>query len=168
MITAYYTKKEKYLQKGDYRKDFDVDSLIDLIGKIRIKEPVLIKAKSKDVFDFKFNNEIDGEFEYEIIEDILTLTEDIVTQDLDNLFKGITDCVKYAVKPEWQSVLGKVVYLVNSRELQRNIIDKQGIFAFMSCDIAELRNGLTKNGEIPQGLLVKCMFDGKEITECQE
>ena len=52
MITAYFTKTTKYLQKDDYRKDFDVTTLADLIGKIKVKEPVLIKASSKDIFDF--------------------------------------------------------------------------------------------------------------------
>ena len=88
MITAYFTKTTKYLQKDDYRKDFDVTTLADLIGKIKVKEPVLIKASSKDIFDFKFKSGIVGEFDYEILQDSLPLTTDIATTDIQNLLQG--------------------------------------------------------------------------------
>ena len=49
MITAYFTQDEKYLEKGDYRKNFDVNSIAELVSNIKVKEPVLIKANSKDI-----------------------------------------------------------------------------------------------------------------------
>ena len=163
MIIAYFTEKEKYLQKGDYRKDFEVNSIAELVSKIKISEPVLIKAKKKDIFEFKFKSKVEGEFEFEILSDLLELNEDIVNQDLNKLYEGISDYVIYSVKPEWQNILGKIVYLVKDRELQRNIVDKQDIFAFLPEDLCDLVQGLREKGEIPEKVLLKCFFDGKEV-----
>ena len=167
MIVAYFTENEKYLQKDDYKKSFDVSNIAELVSKVRVKEPILIKAKSRDIFDFKYNSHIEGDFDFEILSDtnLIELNETIVKQDLKALYDGITDYVKYSVKPEWQNVLGKIVYLVKDRELQRNIVDKQDTFAFMPEDLSELVEGLKRNGEIPQKVLLKCFFDGREIEE---
>ena len=43
MIMAFFTENEKYLQKGDYRKDFNVNSISELISNIKVKENILIK-----------------------------------------------------------------------------------------------------------------------------
>ena len=150
MITAYFTEKQKYLQKDDYRKDFDVSSLAELIGKIKVKEPVLIKANSKDIFDFKFKSGIEGEFEYEVVSDILALTPDIVHSDLQGLRSGTLNYVAY--KPKNKDLLGEKCYLVANRQWQKWFI-KKGDMALTLDDIKDL--DFKK--------VVKIMFDGKEI-----
>lgn len=153
MITAYFTKKQKYLQKDDYRKDFDVSSLAELIGKIKVKEPVLIKASSKDIFDFKFKSGIEGKFEYEVVSDILSLTPDIVRSDLQGLRSSTLNYVVY--KPKNKDLLGDKCYLVANRQWQKWFI-KKGDMALTLDDIKDL--DFKK--------VVKIMFDGKEIKQC--
>lgn len=150
MITAYFTEKQKYLQKDNYRKDFDVNSLAELIGKIKVKEPVLIKASSKDIFDFKFKSGIEGEFEYEVVSDILSLTSDIVRSDLQGLCSGTLNYVVY--KPKNKDLLGEKCYLVTNRQWQKWFI-KKGNIALTLDDIKDL--DFKK--------VVKIMFDGKEV-----
>ena len=153
MITAYFTKTTKYLQKDDYRKDFDVSSLAELIGKIKVKESVLIKASSKDIFDFKFKSGIECEFEYEVVSDILSLTPDIVRSDLQGLRSGTLNYVVY--KPKNKDLLGDKCYLVANRQWQKWFI-KKGDMALTLDDIKDL--DFKK--------VVKIMFDGKEIEQC--
>ena len=150
MITAYFTEKQKYLQKDDYRKNFDVSSLAELIGKIKVKEPVLIKANSKDIFDFKFKSGIEGEFEYEVVSDILSLTSDIVRSDLQGLLSGTLNFVAY--KPKNIDLLGQKCYLVANRDWQKWFI-KKGDMALTLDDLKDL----------DYKKVVKIMFDGKEI-----
>ena len=150
MITAYFTEKQKYLQKDGYRKDFDVSSLAELIGKIKVKEPVLIKASSKDIFDFKFKSGIEGEFEYEVVSDILSLTPDTVRSDLQGLRLGTLNYVVY--KPKNKDLLGEKCYLVANRDWQKWFI-KKGDMALTLDDLKDL--DFKK--------VVKIMFDGKEV-----
>ena len=150
MITAYFTEKQKYLQKDDYRKDFDVSSLAELIGKIKVKEPVLIKANSKDIFDFKFKSGIEGDFEYEAVSDILPLTPDIAKSDIQSLYNGTCNYVVY--RPKNKDLLGEKCYLVANRDWQKWFI-KKGDMALTLDDLKDL--DFKK--------VVKIMFDGKEI-----
>ena len=163
MIIAYYTEAEKYLQKDDYRKDFDVDSLEELVSYIKSKEHIVIKAKKQDIFDFKFKSKIDGDFEYVILGDCVSLTDKIIQQDLKELSNGTTDYVKYSVKSELQKILGKHVYLVKDRDLKDKFLEKGSEFVFVIDDIAELVNSLKKSGEISQKVLLKQFFDGREV-----
>lgn len=150
MIIAYFTEKQKYLQKDDYRKDFDVNSLAELIGKIKVKEPILIKANSKDIFDFKFKSGTEGEFEYEVVSDILSLTPDTVRSDLQGLRSGTLNYVAY--KPKNKDLLGKKCYLVANRDWQKWFIKKDD----MALTLDDIKDLDFKK-------VVKIMFDGKEI-----
>lgn len=179
-IELYYTYNLKYLKLGDYVRYFEQESIDDMLACIKNQEtPVKIRTTKEYLIPHKLSDKSKVIYTYEEIEeekifdydkvqfdgdtDLIELNETIVKQDLKALYDGITDYVKYSVKPEWQNVLGKVVYLVKDRELQRNIIDKQDTFAFMLDDLSELVEGLKRNGEIPQKVLLKCFFDGKEI-----
>lgn len=157
MITAYFTKTTKYLQKDDYRKDFDVSSLADLISKIKVKEPILIKASSKDIFDFKFKSGIKGEFDYEILQDFLPLTTDIATTDIQNLLQGKVNYVLYQVADKYQKMLGEQCYLVNNVHWQNYFLDKKGV---MALTLNDLKNLNLKT-------VVKIMLNGKEIDDVQ-
>ena len=163
MIVAYYTNKEKYLQKENYRKDFDVNSLEELIKQIKVDEPILIMAKKQDVFDFKFKSKIDGNFDYKIISDENDFNEETICRDLSELHRGLKDYVKYSVKPELQDKIGKVVYLTKDRDIRDYILKNTNDLAIEVSQLGEFHHKVLSNGDITK-YLVKLMFDGNEVT----
>lgn len=165
MIVAYYTKDKKYLQKDNYKKDFQANSIEELIGNIKIKDKVLIKAFSKDIIDFKFNSTIKGDFEFEILEELQPFDETVINQDIQALYNGVTSYIKYSVKPEWQDKLGKFVYLIKDNEEQRKIVEINNCFAFTPYDLSEVKESLEKYGDIRGAVLLRCFFNGKDVKE---
>lgn len=160
MIVAYFTKNEKYLEKGDYRKDFDANSIAELVSNIKVKEPVLIKAKSRDIFDFKYNNHIDGDFDFEIIEDDNSFNKQTIVEDLKSLHTGKKTYICYSVKPELQDRIGKIVYLTKDKDIKEYIMKNSNDLAIEVSELREFHNKVLKNDK---SYIVKLMFDGSEV-----
>lgn len=165
MITAYYTKDKKYLQKDSYIKHFEVNTLEELLNQIKVKDEVLIKASAKDIVDFKFKSSKTGNFKFEVLMDFEVLDEQTIKKDLSDLYGNIVSYVCYQPKDEWREYLGDKVYLTNSRQIQKQIINNKDCLAFMPEDLKELKEGLSNNGNIPQALLIKLFFDGNKIID---
>lgn len=144
MITAFFTPYYKFLQKGNYLKFFDVETLSDLIDKIKVEDKVTIYARSKDIIKFQFKN-------------TLSNVECVFLED-DILFDGLFnqgDKVRAKVKECWQNLLGKTVYLVQDREELLKTVEAVDLLAFQATDINELKNNLINNGEIGEKLVGK-------------
>lgn len=164
MITAYFTKDKKYLQKGSYIKHFEVNTLEELLNQIKVKDEVLIKASAKDIVDFKFKSNKTGNFKFEVLMDFEILDEKLIQKDLKDLYKDIISSVCYRPKDEWQKYLGDKVYLTNSRQTQQHIIQTKDCLAFLPEDLEELKQGLLNNGKIPQSLLVRLFFNAQDVS----
>lgn len=173
MITAYYTETEKYLQKGSYRKDFNVDNIADLISNIKVKEPILIKARAKDIFAFKFTLEFsensDSEIEYEIldenennvnIEPIFDYTFVEYDRDSRDIAYAYYDIVN---SKKWRDILGERICFCRNRELQLYLAREKKEGVFLYDDLEKLKNGLLKEGRIPYELVIKMHFTDEEI-----
>ena len=157
MITAYFTETQKYLQKDDYRKDFDVSSIEELVSKIKVSEPILIKASSKDIFDFKFKSKIQGQFEYEVVGDIIKLTPNTAKSDIETLYNGTCSYVAYKPKDKYKDLLGDKCYIVADKIKQKYFVQK-GNLALTLDDLKQ---------PIDFAKVVKIVFEGKEIEDVQ-
>ena len=148
MITAFFTPYYKFLQKDNYLKFFnEVESLNDLIGKIKIEDKIVIYAHSKDIIQFQFGNS-NPNIEYVFLEDDI-LFENYINQG---------DRVKAKVKNNLRYILGKYIYLVQDREELMKIVEDIDLCAFQATDINELINNLIKNKEIGEKLVGKMFF----------
>ena len=154
MIIAYFSDTKKYLQKDDYKKEFDVSNLIELISKIKVKEPVLIRSTQDEINNFKVFNLLDGDFTYEVINDVIPLTSDIVSSDLQKIKNGEISHVLYKTKAENRALLGDKVYIVDTKTRQQYFIQNKGVLALTLDDLKEKVN-LSK--------VVELIFNGKEV-----
>lgn len=156
MITAFFTSYYKFLQKDSYLKFFnEVESLNDLIDKIKIEDEIKIYAHSRDIIKFQFGN-TNPNVEYIFLEDGALFDECVNENEL----------VKARVKECWRSLLGENIYLVQDREKQIQLINDLDLCAFQATDINELKNNLVNNNEIGELLTYKMFFNDKEIKEC--
>lgn len=167
MIVAYFTENEKYLEKGDYRKSFDVSSIAELVSNIKVKEPVLIKASSKDIFDFKFNTnpKIEGDFDFEVLKTEETL--EIPVFDYQKVQQDVKNDVSYAlyeVSEKYQNLLGKEIYFCKDRAIQLFLVKDRDVCTFMYEDWRELKKNILEKNEIGELLTYK-MFCTDEETE---
>lgn len=156
MITAYFTNTLKYLEKGNYRKEFDVNSIIELIDKIKAKnEKILIKAKSKDIFDFKFNygDENEDIYEYDFLPDKPVFGKNPVENILQHFIESKADFMDYSVIDMWQDKLGKLIFICNSKEKKDEILNENVYLAFLPPDLEELQNGMIKENAIPESVV---------------
>ena len=156
MITAFYTPYCKFLQKGNYIKFFDgeVDSLQELIDKIKVEDKIDIYAYSKDIIKFQFFNS-DSNISYQFLES-------------DSIFSGFIeggDIVCGIVKEEWQRVLGEKVYFIQDRDRQINLVAEKDVLCFQFTDLIELVNNLSDFGNIGANLVIKMNCTDKEIEE---
>lgn len=154
MIIAYFSETQKYLQKDDYRKDFEVDNLIELISKIKVKEPVLIKSTKEEIDNFKVFNLFEGDFKYEIVSGVIPLTSEIVSSDLNRLARGEIGHVLYKTKSENADLLGNKVYIVADKRKQQYFIQNKGVLALTLDDLKE---------KVDIKKVVELMFNGKEV-----
>lgn len=155
MITAFFTPYYKFLQKDNYLKFFnEVESLNDLIDKIKVEDKIKIYAHSKDIIKFQFNN-TNSNVEYEFLE------------DGDIFEKIINSCgmVKGIVKQEWRYALGSFVYFVQDRDMQVKVVNDYDVLAFQPTDINELSQGLLRDRSINDLLVYKLFFTDKEIEK---
>ena len=158
MITAFFTPYYKFLQKDNYLKFFDdVESLNDLVAKIKVEDKIKIYAHSKDIIKFQFGN-TNPDIEYVFLED------DILFDKLIN--NG--DKVKVNVKQQWQDVLGKNIYLVQDRNEQINIVDDLDLCVFQATDINELKKNLLESDSIGELLTLKMFFSDEDIEKINE
>ena len=153
MITAFFTPYYKFLQKDNYLKFFnDVESLNDLIDKIKIEDKIKIYAHSKDIIKFQFGN-MNPDIEYIFLED-------------DSLFESYIkqgNRVKLKVKECWQHLLGDIVYLVQDREELINFVADVDMLAFQATDINELKDNLVNKNEIGELLVNKMWLTDEEL-----
>ena len=154
MIVAYFSETQKYLQKDDYRKDFEVNNLIELISKIKVKEPILIKSTKEEIDNFKVFNLFEGDFKYEIINEVIPLTSEIVSSDLNRLARGEIGHVLYKTKSENAELLGNKVYIVADKRKQQYFIQNKGVLALTLDDLKE---------KVDIKKVVELMFNGKEV-----
>ena len=154
MIIAYFSDTKKYLQKDDYKKEFDVNNLVELVSKIKVKEPILIRATKEEIDNFKVFSLLDGDFTYEVINDVIPLTSDIVSADLQKIRNGELSHVLYKTKAENRDLLGDKVYIVDTKARQQYFIQNKGVLALTLDDLKEKVN-LSK--------VVELMFNGKEV-----
>lgn len=154
MIVAYFSDTKKYLQKDDYRKDFEANNLIELISKIKVKEPVLIKSTKEEIDNFKVFNLFEGDFKYEIINEIIPLTSEIVSSDLNRLARGEIGHVLYKTKFENAELLGNKVCIVADKRKQQYFIQNKGVLALTLDDLKE---------KVDIKKVVELMFNGKEV-----
>lgn len=154
MIVAYFSETQKYLQKDDYKKEFEVNNLIELISKIKVKEPVLIKSTKEEIDNFKVFNLFEGDFEYEIISGVIPLTSEIVSSDLNRLARGEIGHVLYKTKSENADLLGNKVYIIADKRKQQYFIQNKGVLALTLDDLKE---------KVDIKKVVELMFNGKEV-----
>lgn len=154
MIVAYFSETQKYLQKDDYRKDFEVNNLIELISKIKVKEPILIKSTKEEIDNFKVFNLFEGDFKYEIINEVIPLTSEIVSSDLNRLARGEIGHVLYKTNSENTDLLGNKVYIVADKRKQQYFIQNKGVLALTLDDLKE---------KVDIKKVVELMFNGKEV-----
>lgn len=155
MITAFFTPYYKFLQKDNYLKFFnEVESLNDLIAKIKVEDKIKIYAHSKDIIKFQFGN-TNSNIEYEFLED----------SDIFDDFIKEGDKVKGKVKEKWHSFFGEYLYLVQDREEQIRVVNDLDVCAIQATDINQLRDNLINRNEIGELLTYKMFFNDKEITE---
>ena len=154
MIIAYFSDTKKYLKKDDYKKEFKVDNLIELVSKIKVKEPVLIRATKEEIDNFKVFNLLDGDFKYEIINEVIPLTSEIVSSDLNKLARGEIGHVLYKTKSENADLLGNKVYIVADKRKQQYFIQNKGVLALTLDDLKE---------KVDIKKVVELMFNGKEV-----
>lgn len=190
MITAYYTKDLKYLQKGAYKKIFEVDSIAELLSKIKVQDKILVKAVSKDIFNFKFNTNTDLQgldIDFEVINEVENVENPIFDYaSIERDYESEVSYAKYSVAKNWQYLLGDEVYFCRERNMQLYLVKTYKRLCFLFTDLMEVKNGLLKDGEIPEdittrmyltddeiakgsptveNLLVQRVFDGKEVRE---
>lgn len=168
MIVAYFTENEKYLEKGDYRKSFDVSSIAELVSNIKVKEPVLIKASSKDIFDFKFNTnpKIEGDFDFEVLKTEETL--EIPVFDYQKVQQDVKNDVSYAlyeVSEKYQNLLGKEIYFCKDRAIQLFLVKDRDVCTFMYEDWRELKKNILEKNEIGELLTYKMFCTDEEIEQ---
>jgi len=156
MITAFFTPYYKFLQKDNFLKFFnEVESLSDLIDKIKIKDKIKIYAHSKDIIKFQFNNN-NPDIEYEFLE-------------TDNIFEEFTsehDMVRVKLKPEWRKALGEYIYVAQDRSLQREIVFRHDVLAFQATDLNKMKENVLKDGNIGNELTAKMFFTDEVVAEC--
>ena len=154
MIIAYFSDTKKYLQKDDYKKEFEVNNLIELISKIKVKEPVLIRATQEEINNFKVFDLFEGDFKYEIINEIIPLTSEIISSDLNRLARGEIGHVLYKTNSENAELLGNKVYIVADKRKQQYFIQNKGVLALTLDDLKE---------KVDIKKVVELMFNGKEV-----
>lgn len=155
MITAFFTPYYKFLQKDSYLKFFnEVESLIDLISKIKVEDKIKIYAHSKDIIKFQFGN-TNSNIEYEFLEDS-EIFDDFINEG---------DKVKGKVKEKRYWFFGEYLYLVQDREEQIRVVKDIDLCAIQATDINQLRDNLVNRNEIGELLTYKMFFNDKEITE---
>lgn len=155
MITAFFTPYYKFLQKDSYLKFFnEVESLNDLIEKIKVEDKIKIYAHSKDIIKFQFGN-IQQNVEYVFLEDNI----------LFDKFINNGDKVKVNVKKQWQDILGKCIYFVQDRNEQIDIVEDLDMIAIQATDINQLRDNLVNRNEIGELLTYKMFCTDEEIEQ---
>lgn len=154
MITAFFTPYYKFLQKDSYLKFFnEVESLSDLIAKIKVEDKIKIYAHSKNIIKFQFGN-TNSNIEYEFLEDS-EIFDDFINEG---------DKVKGKVKEKWRSFFGEYLYLVQDREEQIRIVKDIDLCAIQATDINQLRDNLVNRNEIGELLTCKMFFTDEEIA----
>lgn len=155
MITAFFTPYYKFLQKGSYLKFFnDVESLNELIAKIKVEDKIKIYAHSKDIIKFQFGN-TNSNIEYEFLEDS-DIFDDFINED---------DKVKGKVKEKWHSFFGEYLYLVQDREEQIRVVKDIDLCAIQATDINQLRDNLINRNKIGDSLVNKMFCTDEEIEQ---
>jgi hypothetical protein len=155
MITAFFTPYYKFLQKDSYLKFFnEVESLNDLIAKIKVRDKIKIYAHSKDIIKFQFGN-TNSNIEYEFLEDS-EIFDDFIN-------KG--DKVKGKVKEKWNWFFGEYLYLVQDREEQIRVVKDLDVCAIQATDINQLRDNLVNRNEIGDSLVNKMFCTDEEIEQ---
>lgn len=155
MIIAFFTPYYKFLQKDSYLKFFnEVESLTDLIAKIKIEDKIKIYAHSKDIIKFQFGN-TNSNIEYEFLED----------NDIFDDFINEGDKVKGKVKEKWHSFFGEYLYLVQDREEQIRVVKDIDLCAIQATDINQLRDNLVNHNEIGELLVSKMWLTDEQIAE---
>jgi hypothetical protein len=153
MITVFFTPYYKFLQKDNYLKFFnEVESLNDLIAKIKIEDKIKIYAHSKDIIKFQFGN-TNPNVEYEFLEDNVLFDE----------FNVVGNKIKAKVKDTWQKILGEYVYFTQNRDLQLQLVDSTNFCVFQPVDIKELNENILKRGYIGEQLVNKMWLTDEEI-----
>lgn len=153
MITAYYTDTKKYLQKDNYIKHFDVNSLDELVKHIKIDDDILIKANSADILKFKLKNK-NKNISYQIIHDVEPLTKDTVNNDLTLLEQGLKSYIIY--KPKNTALYGERVYLTKDMATCSHL-NKTG--KYLAVCISQLKDMVSN----PQKIMLQNTFLGKVI-----
>lgn len=167
MIVAYFTENEKYLKKGDYCKDFDVNSIAELVSNIKVKEPVLIKANSKDIFDFKFNTipKIEGDFDFEVLKSEESVEMPVFDyQKVQQDAKNDVSYALYEVNEKYHNLLGKEIYFCKDRVIQLYLVKEKDICSFIYSDMNELKKNVLEKNEIGELLTCKMFFTDEEIA----
>lgn len=167
MIIAYYTRSLKYLQKDNYKKTFDVNSITELLNKIKIKDKVLIKASSKDIFDFKFSSDkknIDFDIDYVALNEEESIEKPIFDYDMvEQDYKNDVAYALYPVAENWQHILGKEIYFCRDRAIQLYLVKEKDICTFLYSDMEKLKNDILTTGEIGLELVNKFGLTDEEI-----
>ena len=155
MITAFFTPYYKFLQKDSYLKFFnEVESLNDLIVKIKVEDKIKIYAHSKDIIKFQFGN-TNSNIEYEFLEDS-EIFDDFINEG---------DKVKGKVKEKWHSFFGEYLYLVQDREEQIRVVNDIDLCAIQATDINQLRDNLINCNGIDEMLVNKMFLTDEEIEQ---
>lgn len=158
MITAFFTPYYKFLQKDKYLKFFnDVNSLNDLIDKIKVEDKINIYAYSKDIIKFQFKNtraDVDYVF----------LTNDVVFDEYIN--EG--NKVKIKVSADYVKYIGEYIYIIQNRDELIKTVEDKDLCCFQATDINELCDNLVNRGEIGDNLCTKMFLTDEQIAEMEK
>lgn len=155
MIIVYFNEKEKYLKKDNYIKNFDVDTIEELLTKIKIEDDIKIIARSKDILQFKLKNP-KFKAQFEIIGNVQKINNDIVKTDLELLKSGLKDYILYSPRGEYKNIFGEKVYLTKNKEICDKL-NQQGQYLAISLD------QLKEAKRNPQEIMIKNGFLGRVI-----
>lgn len=184
-IELYYTNSLKYLKCGKYQKYFQNESIDDMLACIKNQDtPVRIRANRENIVKHKLSDKSRVIYTYEELKEEEIFDYSSVERDYDSE----VSYAKYSVAKNWQKLLGNEVYFCRERNMQLYLVKTYKRLCFLFTDLIEVKNGLLKNGEIPddvttrmyltdediskgsptvENLLIQRIFDGKEIEECE-
>lgn len=154
MIIAYFTLKEKYLSKDDYRKDFEVDTIEELLSKIKVNDEILLKSDKKHLLEFVLKNK-NSKIKTEIVEEL-----PVLDFNASYNFEGY---LKLQVPKEYQELLGNIIHIVNTFDESSKIFWEKDEFAFTIDSLPILKRDVLNNeisAELLANILGKGMLEG--------
>lgn len=164
-IECYYTDNLKYLKLGDYIRYFEGnESIDDMLACIKNQEtPVKIRTTKEYLIRHKLSDKSRVIYSYdEIWEEIIFDYSSVEYDRGSDVAYALYDVVN---NQKWRDILGEKICFCRNRELQLYLAREKKEGVFLYDDLEELKNGLLKEGKIPDNLVIKMNCTDKEIKD---